>query len=184
VDVGTVVLLIAPVLLAGTVEGVVIVEDWLPRLRAIPLDCGMSMRGQRVFGTNKTLRGAVVMIVGTATFAGLLYALAAPFEPTPAYGWIGFGSLMGLAYVVAELPNSFVKRQLGIAPGATTERRWRVVQYVVDQGDSVVGVVAMLALVTDLPPVDLLGVLVVGVIVHAVFDAVRQRMGAKRTVRS
>jgi hypothetical protein len=46
------------------------------------------------------------------------------------------GAICGAAYVVAELPNSFMKRRLGIAPG-TSARRARAAQYVVDQLDSV-----------------------------------------------
>jgi hypothetical protein len=51
--------------------------------------------------------------------------------------WIA-GAICGAAYVVAELPNSFVKRRLGIAPGASAHGA-RAAQYLIDQVDSVVG---------------------------------------------
>jgi len=64
-------------------------------------------------------------------------AALAPLAPRAPSAWV-VGAICGAAYVVAELPNSFVKRRLGIAPG-TSAPRARMAQYIVDQLDSVVG---------------------------------------------
>lgn len=171
-------MLIVVLLVAGTVQGVVIAKDLVPRL-AVPLDGGRVVRGHRLFGDNKTVRGALVMIAGTTVAAAVLFPLIPPYSPPPWFGWAGLGALMGLAYIVAELPNSFVKRQLGIEPGAEATGAGRVVQYVVDQADSVIGVVVLLVLVTDIPGWQLAVALVVGTAVHAAFDVGLHRIGVK-----
>ena len=98
--------------------------DLLPGLRRMPLDGGRTFRGKRLFGDNKTWRGAVVTIGTTTLAAWALAQLSAccwplptlvPFAETHPVVW---GLLLGTGYIVGELPNSFAKRQLGISPGA------------------------------------------------------------------
>src|SRR5581483_10209 len=55
------------------------------------------------------------------------------------------GSLMGLGAMLGELPNSFVKRQLGIAPGAHARGPRRVVFYLWDQVDLLCGAWPLIA---------------------------------------
>jgi hypothetical protein len=128
-------MVIAVLLCAGSVQGLVIAKNLLPSL-ALPLDGSRTFRGHRLFGANKTVRGALVMISATAVASALLFPLVPPFSSPPAVGWAGLGALMGLAYIMAELPNSFVKRQISIEPGAKTTGPGRVVQYVIDEADS------------------------------------------------
>jgi CDP-diacylglycerol--serine O-phosphatidyltransferase len=67
--------------------------------------------------------------------------LAPQFERTHPLVW---GALAGAGYVAGELPNSFVKRRHGIAAGATATGRARAACWVVDQVDSLAGVLAFL----------------------------------------
>jgi hypothetical protein len=98
----------------------------------------LAFRGRRVFGDNKTWRGALVMSCGAlaATCAlfrvpGYRARLPAPLrEASP----VALGAVLGVSVVVGELPNSFVKRQLGVAPGA----RRSLALTVFDQADFVV----------------------------------------------
>ena len=62
--------LAAPVVVAALVHVLVLKFRWLESLR-VPLDGGATWRGRRIFGDNKTVRGAVVMI-GVATAAAAL----------------------------------------------------------------------------------------------------------------
>jgi dolichol kinase len=163
--------LIAPVVLAGFVHSVVIHRDLLPRL-ARPLDCGRTFRGRRIFGANKTWRGVIVMSTMSALGALALHSPRVLELPVPAAspgGFLLLGSTLGLAYSLAELPNSFVKRQLGVAPGARSRAR-RKTQFLIDQLDSVIGVVAVLALFVRDPAV-LAAVVPLGFAVHVVADA-------------
>lgn len=134
--------LVAPVLIAGLAHVAVITLDIAPAL-ARPIDGGRRWRGRELVGRNKTWRGFVVMPLAAAVMVGLQDAIA---RRAPRLGRLGriragapaapiVGAICGLAYVVAELPNSFAKRRLGIAPGARTS----AVQYAIDQFDSVIG---------------------------------------------
>ena len=157
--------LIAPTVAAGVVHAVVLKRDALHAL-AVPLDGGRLFRGARIFGGNKTVRGPVVMIAvsaGTAALIGL------PPE---------LGACLGAAYSAAELPNSFVKRRLGIAPGSRSSRG-AALQYLADQGDSVLGCTLALLLFVD--DVALLcAVFAIGLALHAMFDALLYIFGVKR----
>jgi hypothetical protein len=106
-------------------RGVLVVgyQDFLcPCCRRLRRDrCATTFRGRRIFGDNKTLRGAIVMTTGVTVFACLLAEVPAYWSSLPEGiqhgGPFVFGLLLGLGAVVAELPNSFLKRQLDIGSG-------------------------------------------------------------------
>src|SRR4029453_18276231 len=99
-------------------------------------------------GENKTLRGFVVMIPAAAlAFAAVAAVVSLPggvppatlWQLTPA-GYAALGAWAGFGFMAGELPNSFVKRQLGILPGqAPTYRLTRMICFTVDHIDSIVG---------------------------------------------
>ena len=106
-----------------------------------PLDGGATLAGRRLLGDNKTLRGALVMSSGT-TLAALVLTRQSWFrarlpdelrEAPPAL----YGLLLGAGVVLGELPNSFVKRQLGVAPGGRRNTPLGVAISVYDQADFV-----------------------------------------------
>jgi CDP-diglyceride synthetase len=140
-----------PVIAAGLVHLAVLKLDWFPALRRLPLDGGLTFRGKRLFGDNKTWRGAIVTI---ATMTVTAYALAqlntccwhlpvlVPFAETHSVAW---GLLLGTGYIVGELPNSFAKRQLAIPPGAPGQGTAGRAFWVIDQLDSLVGMLLFIA---------------------------------------
>jgi hypothetical protein len=155
--------LIAPAVMAGVAHAVVLRRNAF-RALATPIDRGRAFRGAPIFGENKTWRGPVVMVAastGTAALIGLPPAL---------------GACLGAVYSVSELPNSFLKRRLGIAPGARSARA--ALQYVADQGDSVLGCTLALLLFTDDAALMCL-VFAVGLALHAAFDALLHVFGVK-----
>jgi hypothetical protein len=93
----------------------------------------------RAFGANKTWRGALVMGGGTFVAAIALdrvpeYRRRLP-EEIRAAGPLRIGALLGLAVWLGELPNSFVKRRLGIAPGGQRRSAAGYAISVFDQAD-------------------------------------------------
>jgi len=167
--------LILPLLVAGAVHAPVIKKNLLPSL-ARPLDLGRTFRGEPVFGANKTWRGVILMSsVAVLVVLGQsrLYALA-PFRGISIVDYSETSSLLlglalGVSYSLAELPNSFVKRRLGIPPGGVSRGR-AVVQYVLDQADSAIGGTLALAIVLGLGWDTLLLVFAVGFLLHVVMD--------------
>ena len=143
-----------PVLGAPLLHGPVLRGDWFAGL-ARPLDGGRSVRGRRLFGDNKTWRGAIVMSAGTVAASAALHESAWFRERLPpavrdAGPW-RYGPLLAIGVVGGELPNSFLKRQLGISPGS---QRWTpagVALVVFDQADFVLGVWAALLPVWRMP---------------------------------
>ena len=113
-----------PVIAAGLVHLAVMKLDLWPRLRRMPIDGGLTFRGKRLFGDNKTWRGAVVTIGTTMLAAWGVEQVHACCWPLPTLVPFAedhpllWGLLLGTGYILGELPNSFAKRQLGISPGA------------------------------------------------------------------
>jgi len=114
--------LIFPVMFGGIIHMLVVRYDWLRSLK-VPVS-------QVAFGKNKTWRGFFIMplsvMLGWAVMR-LLNAHVLPITWTPDImaQWWKVGPLVGLFYVVGELPNSFLKRRLGIREGALPEKgRW------------------------------------------------------------
>lgn len=123
--------------------------NMLPRL-AIPLDGGLTWRGKRLLGHNKTIRGIVAginigVIIGLfqvflhSQGIGLeisLLAYDSLVEAGLAGGMLGFGALAG------DTVKSFFKRQLQIEPGASFIP-W-------DQIDFIIGALSIASLLTTL----------------------------------
>lgn len=119
-----------PIVIGGVLHMVVVTHDLWPALRR-PLHEGL-------FGRNKTWRGLIVMPALTAIGGITLWPLS---------GWQAglIGACAGLGYVLAELPNSFIKRRLGIQPGALPQKHsWLGI--LVDQMDSGLGAAVAYAL--------------------------------------
>jgi hypothetical protein len=114
--------------------------DLAPSLKR-PLDLGVAPGGTRLFGDNKTIRGALVMTGGTLCATLALHRLAPYRERLPAElraaGPLRHGALLGAAVVLGELPNSIVKRRLGIGPGDRARSRLGVALAIHDQADFV-----------------------------------------------
>jgi hypothetical protein len=96
----------------------------------------------RLFGANKTYRGVICVAIGTAVG----FALIRPglLQPRAASGLALLGLLVGAFAMAAELPNSFLKRRLGIPPGSQSRGLRGVAFHVLDQVDVVFGAWAVL----------------------------------------
>ncbi len=123
-----------PVIIGGVLHMLAVSRNLWPGL-SIPLHSGL-------FGANKTLRGLLLMPLFSVMGALCLWPLDTLLEAaSPLAGhplWL-VGLVAGLGYILAELPNSFLKRRLGIAPGATADRH-KLLFILLDQLDSGLGV--------------------------------------------
>jgi CDP-diglyceride synthetase len=178
-----------PIALAGLTHVAIIKLGTFKTLASIPLDLGATVRGRRVFGENKTVRGAVVMLAATAfwTFAQnrllLPWGWSARFSP--AYEFIrpvAWGLLAGAGYVAGELPNSFVKRQLGVGAGAAARGALKPIFWIVDQVDSAVGVLVFLLPVWRPNVSAVMALFGVTLLVHPAVALVMLCLGLKRRI--
>jgi CDP-archaeol synthase len=157
----------------------------LPAL-ARPLDGGATFRGRRLFGANKTWRGALFMFGGTFVLASLLSRLPLYWrqvpEPIRVAGPWTFAALLGLATVLSELPNSFLKRQLDIPPGGRRGSPLGFALSLLDQGDFVFGVWALFAPIWVMSLAQAGFAFVVVAAVHLGISVVGFAIGARETV--
>jgi hypothetical protein len=146
---------------------------------ARPIDLGRTFRGRRIFGANKMWRGLMVMPIAAAgAFAGLAYFrdelpswLARGMWPLPPTSFALLGLVSGVAFMLAELPNSFLKRQLDVAPGqAPTRLPLAAMCFVLDRVDSTIGVLLVLTLLVPVAPRTWLWALLIGVVAHGLFS--------------
>lgn len=157
--IGHIYFLILPAIIGGVLNMVFVK---LPILKSwqVPMDGNKTLKdGRRVFGDNKTWKGFFGMIVLSSVSAGVFWhnAFAYPFL---------CGAWLGLAYVLFELPNSFIKRRLNIQAG----KNGGFVQTFFDQADSVIGYVLFLPLVYPLTLGEALGVLIIATATHYVVN--------------
>ena len=122
-------LFILPGIIGNVAHMIVVKKDWFSFL-AFPISTP-------AFGENKTFRGFVFLplAIGAACLAFSL--LFGPLSTNPFNDFlIGMG--LGLSYMIAELPNSFLKRKLGIAPGESAAN-FSFLQLFIDKTDSLLG---------------------------------------------
>jgi CDP-2,3-bis-(O-geranylgeranyl)-sn-glycerol synthase len=162
--------LLASFIPAGCLHTLWLKSSWSKYL-AIPLDFGMTFRGRRIFGDNKMLRGFVMIVpAGAVSFLLLSKILEIPW-PLSASQYAGLGALAGLGFMLGELPNSFMKRQLDIAPGQSPEgAAARVACFLIDHTDSIFGMLIALRSLVPVPWLTWVVVLGAGACVHTTFS--------------
>ena len=97
------------------------------------------------FGPNKTWRGFILVPLLNIIFLLLFNAL---FNLNLS-NVISLGFFLGLAYVVFELPNSFIKRKLNIKAGDTAANK-NYIFMLVDKTDSAFGITLVYYLMSSI----------------------------------
>jgi CDP-archaeol synthase len=179
--------LLLPLVSGALLHGLCMRYGWLAWL-ARPIDAGARWRGRPIFGHSKTFRGPICVAAGTAAGFALEQSLLAhldavpPLAPTESLSWC-VGAAAGAAAELSELPNSFVKRRLGVAPGATARGLLSVVFYVWDQLDLLLGYWLVLSLAIPVTPTRVvISVLLVGA-AHPVSTLCGYLLGMRPTAR-
>jgi len=174
--------LAVPVMLAAGIHILVIRLNCLHHLKS-PIDFRLTLRGRRLFGDNKTWRGAVVMVSASSAGMALQQVVRVRtlelFDYGSLHAWL-WGAALGLGFVLAELPNSFLKRRFDVPPGHQASGRAYWLFTTLDQLDSVIGCLAALALVWVPSWQVILVTLVLCSLVHVAFNLVFVGLGLKR----
>lgn len=149
--------------------------------------------GKRIFGDNKTWEGVIGYIMFNTVFTvlwGLLCGAAgfehldffyASHKNTVLYNLL-IGVLLGIAYALFELPNSFLKRRLGITPGKTISGPLKAFFVFLDQADSLFGCVLVVWCFYDLGlPLYLLYVLI-GAATHIIINMLLYFAGLRKNM--
>ena len=160
----------------------------------VPMDGGKCLKdGKRIFGENKTWKGFWGYVV-LNTISMVLLGLFCKVVGIEAYNmfyqgttntmannlFIGF--LLGVAYGIFELPNSFMKRRLGIVPGKSLTGIKKAFFVFLDQADSVFGCVLVLCFYHSMTLVFYLMYVVVGAFTHIVINMLLYLLGLRKNM--
>ena len=172
--------LLGPVI-AGIVNSIWCKSGMFKRLQ-VPMDGGRNfVDGRRIFGDNKTWKGflgyifcnVICMVLwGLVCDVAQLESYNMFYEKvanTPVNNLI-IGLLLGIAYGVFELPNSFLKRRLGIVPGKSVSGAWKAFFVFFDQADSVFGCVLVVCFFAPMSIGFYLLYVVVGAVTHILIN--------------
>jgi hypothetical protein len=181
--------LLLPLLGGALVHGLCMKHGWLALL-ARPMDGGASLGGEPLFGHSKTFRGPVMVAVGAGAVFALQQAAHHRVPPLAGVALVDYASLplwlgaaAGAAAELAELPNSFVKRRLRIAPGGTARGPLALLFYLWDQLDLLLGYwLALAAFVSPTPLRVALSVAIVGAI-HPLLTLIGYLLRMRPTAR-
>ena len=183
-----------PVILAGISNMVVVKRNWFKK-RAKPMDGGKELKdGKRIFGNNKTWLGFLTMIgcsIVTHVVWGLICRLFTDmqnmnqlyscYENTLLYNII-VGAIMGAAYMIFELPNSFIKRRLDIPDGKTERGLKGKLFFVIDQLDSMFGVILVLAVASKISFLQYINYVLLGGLTHICVNLILYKLRIRRNL--
>jgi hypothetical protein len=162
------ILVILPLIVSNVVHMVIVKWDLFPALK-IPLS-------EKLFGRNKTWRGILVLVFMnslTVFLINLLYKYLTPGQST------GIGAALGLAYMLFELPNSWLKRRLGIAAGEKSiKNAWLLT--LLDKTDSSLGVSILSWWIFELELWQAVLLFLISAITHALLSLMLVIFGVKR----
>lgn len=155
---------------------------------AVPLDGGATFRRRRLFGDHKTVRGLVVVVPAASVTLLVLSQVALVGPSMLARGiwqlspgrYALLGLIAGLGFMLGELPNSFIKRQLGVPPGgAPAGSLARALSGTLDRLDSTLGMLLAISLLVPTPWPMWFYVCAVGPTIHGCFSVLLSRLGLK-----
>jgi hypothetical protein len=176
--------LFLPVVGAALAHAPVLRFDLLRALKQ-PIDSGTTLRGRRLFGENKTWRGAATMFCGV--FAATLLAWRSDWYRRRLPDELQHvrprtvGALLGGSVVIGELPNSFLKRQLDIVPGGHMRSATGVVISLFDQADFVLAAWLLLRPVYRMSPREVIDASLTVTAVHLPINLIGYALGARST---
>jgi hypothetical protein len=178
----------SPLLPAAIAHGLCVKYDWLSRLKR-PLDFGGRLKGKRIFGDHKTWRAPAIYVVfctlGTTVQAWLqgrgdlpAWLCLVDYER---YGSF-VGILMGLGMAAGELPNSFLKRQLDVAPGKRKRGLLGFALFLLDQVDLAIGIWVFLFFLIRPSLLLVAWSLLLTIALHVAISAVGYLLGMRETI--
>lgn len=159
-----VLVLLIPLIFGGVLHMVVVTLD-LGKFLKIPIH-------KEMFGQNKTIRGFIAMPL--LTIPGVYAAIKCEQIWELNLGLTNYhpvllGVILGVFYCLFELPNSYMKRRKGIAPGKMSSEN-ALFHSIFDQVDSGFGLIIVYWFMTNSSIGHLASFLVAGTVIHLLLN--------------
>jgi hypothetical protein len=158
-----------PLIISNIVHMVIVKANYLSVLRK-PINT-------KLFGANKTYRGLLVICILNAL---LQLGLNSFLYQTWAFADFGLGMVLGLAYILSELPNSFVKRRMGIPAGGKAHQG-KLLFMIMDKSDSALGVSLTFVLIKNLAIFEFFKLFFIAFILHTFISVIFVRARLKES---
>lgn len=176
VDFYTLIYLMSPAILAGLFHMFLVKANLATQL-TIPIN-------EKYFGKNKTWRGVIAMILFGVLSCQIiiwidrLLPLAPQVSFEPLGPWLS-GALLGLAFALAELPNSFIKRRLGVPEGKRPKKHF-ITFSLIDQADSAIGCAIVYGFLFEISWQSLFAIVVLGTLIHFILNFLLYLIGVRK----
>ena len=142
-----------------------------------PIDGGKTLNNKRILGDNKTWIGFISMIVISSIVHVIWGEIVRILECSHKSDYykvkenriqynLILGFLNGFIYVASELPNSFLKRRIGIESGKRASGIKGLIFFIIDQIDSIVGIAFVITRVSKSKWKKFIEYVGLGAIVH------------------
>lgn len=191
--IGSMYLTLLAMIIAGIINMLFCKINLLSNLKK-PIDNNLILKdGYRLFGPNKTWKGFIGYIVFSILMSVLLGYFYI-FSDLTIYNFfyyqndntflynIEIGFLVGLAYALFELPNSFLKRRMGIASGKKAEGKTKYLFIILDQIDSIIGCIFVVSLFYPMSISFFICYVILGGLTHFVLNLVLYALKLRKTL--
>jgi hypothetical protein len=168
---------IGPVFIAGIIHHLIVIKYNLLPFLAIPIDNNIQYRQKPLLGNTKTWRGIILVPLLTGVCC---LVISNYIEIQTVFNPFIMGAVIGLGYALAELPNSFIKRRVGIQPGGQSKSKYKIIFYIIDQIDSVLGAVMAMILIHRTSYIIYISIFVIGIALHCCVDVYLNLYGYKK----
>ncbi len=182
-----------PPIIAGIINMIWCKSSILKKLQ-VPIDGNKNFfDGKRIFGDNKTWKGMLGYILFNIIIAviwGIICNQAnlndynffyIQYNNTVYYNLL-IGLLLGLGYSLFELPNSFIKRRMGIEPGKTTHGFKKYFFIFLDQADSIFGCCLVVCIFYKMTLGFYLVYVMLGALTHIIFNILLYLMKLRKNM--
>jgi CDP-diacylglycerol--serine O-phosphatidyltransferase len=162
-------IVLVPLIFTGSLHMVVVKKHYLEALN-IPI-------WKDGFGENKTWRGFVFVPLLNGWFSMVL--APALYDQPSNHFWMGYA--LGICYLIAELPNSYLKRKAGIKPGGHANSN-KLFFFALDKTDSALGVTLGYYFLSDISISMAIALFLVSSITHALVSLLLVQLKIKSSI--
>ena len=149
--------------------------------------------GRRLLGENKTIFGFQSMII-MCMFTSIIWGYICKIDCIGKYNLLylsnqnieifnlEIGFLLGIVYMLFELPNSFIKRRLNISAGKTDKGVKGFIFYIIDQIDSLIGVCLIYEIYINYRLIDYVLFIIMGALTHIIVNLILYMLKVRKNI--